>query len=182
MEFKISRLTASAFVNTTHPLQTWALPRRLSVKINVDVAIGLFHSFLALVARDWRGDLVFACSKKAKTTFPLQAEAEAVRWAITLVARLEADNVIIETDSKICHDSIHELILPPPWRIAPILADLKSLLVSYSNVSVLWVPRLANMTAHSLAKWSLACNFFGSFDWGSCPHCFAAVIKKERLS
>ena len=31
-----------------------------------------------------------------------------------LAARLEADSVIIETDSKICHDSIHELILPPP--------------------------------------------------------------------
>ena len=71
MEFKISRLIASTFVNNTHPLQTWAPPRRLSVKINVDAAIGPFHSSLALVARDWRGDLVFACSKKAKTTFPL---------------------------------------------------------------------------------------------------------------
>ena len=60
--------------------------------------------------------------------------------------------------------------------------DLKSLLVSYSNVSVHWVPRLANMAAHSLAKWSLARNFFGSFDWGSCPLSFAVVIKKERLS
>ena len=80
MEFKISRLIASTFVNNTHPLQTWAPPRRLSVKINVDAAIGPFHSSIALVARDWRGDLVFACSKKAKTTFPLQAEAEAVRW------------------------------------------------------------------------------------------------------
>ena len=71
MEFKISRLTAFAFVNTTHPLQTWVPPRRLYVKINVNAAIGPFHSSLALVARDWRGDLVFACSKKAKTTFLL---------------------------------------------------------------------------------------------------------------
>ena len=126
--------------------------------------------------------MVFACSQKAKTTFPLQAEAEAVRWAISLAAKLEANNVIIETDSKICHDAIHELILPPPWRIASILVDLKSLLVSYSNVSVFWVPRLANMVAHSLAKWSPACNFFGSFDWGNCPLCFASIIKKERLS
>ena len=181
MEFKISRLVATVSVNITHPLQPWSPPRRLSVKINVDAAIGPFHSSLALVARDWRGDLVFACSQKAKTTFPLQPEVEAVRWAISLATKLEADNVIIETDSKICHDAIHELILPPPWRIASILADLKSLLVSYSNASVVWVPRLANMAAHSLAKWSLACNFFGSFDWGSCPLCFAFVIKKERL-
>ena len=136
------------------------------------------YSSLALAARDWRGDLVFSCSQKAKTTFPLQAEAETMRWAIYLAA----ENVIIETDSKIYHDAIHELILPPPQRIASILADMQSLLVTYSNVSVFWVPRLANMATHSLAKWSLACNFFGSFDWGSCPLCFASVIKKERLS
>ena len=44
MEFKNSRLTASDFVNISHPLQSWAPPRRLSVKINVDAAIGPFHS------------------------------------------------------------------------------------------------------------------------------------------
>ena len=76
------------------------------------------------MARDRRGDLVFACSQKAKTTFPLQVEAEAVRCAIFLAAKLEVKNVIIETDFKICHDAIHELILPPPWRIASILADM----------------------------------------------------------
>ena len=52
MEFKNSRLIAFAFVNITHPLQTWAPPRRLSVKINVDATISPFHSSLALVARD----------------------------------------------------------------------------------------------------------------------------------
>ena len=87
------------------------------------------------MARDWRGDLVFACSQKAKTTFPLQAEVEAVRWTIFLATKLEVDNVIIEIDSKICHDTIHELILTPPWRIASILTDMQSLLVTYSNVS-----------------------------------------------
>jgi len=75
------------------------------------------------VAKDWRGDLVFACSQKAKTTFPLQVEAEAVRWALSMAAKLEVENVIIETDSKIFHDAIYELILLPPWRIASFLAD-----------------------------------------------------------
>ena len=71
--------------------------------------------------------------------------------------------------NKLNNDAIHKLILPPPWRIASILADMQSLFVT--NVSVFWVPRLANMAAHSLAKWSLVCNFFGSFDLGSCPLC-----------
>ena len=102
-----------------------------------------------------------------------------MRWVLSLAAKLEAKNVFIEIDSKICHYAIRKLILPPPWRIASILADMQSLLVTYSNVSVFWVPRLANMAAHSLAKWSLTCNFFGSFDWDSCPPCFASVIRKE---
>ena len=40
MEFKISRLVAYSSVNINHPLQTWSPPRRLSVKIDVDAAIG----------------------------------------------------------------------------------------------------------------------------------------------
>ena len=182
MEFKISRPVATSSVNIIHPLQTWSPPRRLSIKINVDETVGPNYSSLALMARDWRGDLVFACSQKAKTIFPLQVEAKAVRWVLSLATKLEVENVIIETDSKICHDAIHELILPSPWRIASILVDMQSLLVTYSNVSIFWIPRLANMAAHSLAKWSLTCNFFGFFDWGSCPFCFASVIRRERLS
>ena len=77
------------------------------------------------MARDhWKGDLFFACSQKAKTTFPLQVETKAIRWALSLAAKLETENFIIETDSKICHDVIHELILPPPWRMTSILANL----------------------------------------------------------
>ena len=77
------------------------------------------------MARDhWKGDLVFACSQKAKTTFSPQAETKAIRWALSLAAKLETENFIIETDSKICHDAIHELILPPPWRMTSILANL----------------------------------------------------------
>ncbi|KAM4069631.1 hypothetical protein ACB094_12G104000 [Castanea mollissima] len=36
-------------------------------------------------------------------------------------------------------------------------------LYAMSNVFVSWVRRLANMRAHSLAKWSLSCNYFWFF-------------------
>ena len=52
MEFKISRPVATSSVNINHPLQTWSPPRRLSVKINVDAAIGPNYSSLTLVAKD----------------------------------------------------------------------------------------------------------------------------------
>ena len=67
----IARPVATASVNITHPLLPWSPPRHLSIKINVDAAIDPNYPSLALAARDWRGDLVFSCSQKAKTTFPL---------------------------------------------------------------------------------------------------------------
>ena len=47
------------------------------------------------------------------------------------------------------------------------------------KVFVCWVPRLCNMTSHSLAKWSLTCNFFGSFDFDNSPPSFVSIIQGE---
>jgi len=38
-----------------------------------------------------------------------------------------------------------------------------------SNFYVLWVPRLANLSIHTLARWSLNSKVFGFFDLDSCP-------------
>ena len=78
-EFKNSRSAEMVSVRPTELLQAWSPPRHFSIKINVDAAIGIKFSAVAAVARDWRGRLVFACSQKVNTTFPLQAEAEAVK-------------------------------------------------------------------------------------------------------
>ncbi|KAK9988528.1 hypothetical protein SO802_028767 [Lithocarpus litseifolius] len=40
---------------------------------------------------------------------------------------------------------------------------------------------LCNMAPHSLAKWSLACNFFSSFDLGNNPPSFVSVVQKEAV-
>uniref|UniRef100_A0A2N9F9G4 RNase H type-1 domain-containing protein n=1 Tax=Fagus sylvatica TaxID=28930 RepID=A0A2N9F9G4_FAGSY len=62
-------------------VQKWSLPAEGWVKINVDAALGDSHSSLAMVVRDWRGTGVLAISRKANTSIPLQAEAEALLWA-----------------------------------------------------------------------------------------------------
>ena len=41
------------------------------------------------------------------------------------------------------------------------------MLSALTNAFMSWVPRHANMAAHTLAKWYLSCNFFGSFGLGS---------------
>ena len=70
----------------------------MSFKINVDAAVGLRFSSIAAVARDWRRELVFADSMKVNTTLPLLAEAEAIKWALSLVPAMGNDYIIVESD------------------------------------------------------------------------------------
>ena len=49
-------------------VQSWSPLARYSIKINVDVAVGSNSASIATVVRDWRGELVFACSQKVNTT------------------------------------------------------------------------------------------------------------------
>ena len=56
------------------------------IKINLDAAVGWANLFpcLVVVAKDWRGDLIFTCLNKANTNSPFQVEVEALRWVISL--------------------------------------------------------------------------------------------------
>jgi hypothetical protein len=56
--------------------------------------MGHSHAVIAVVARDWRGSLVFACSKKVNTNVPVQAEAEALRWSACLALDWNLSNVV----------------------------------------------------------------------------------------
>lgn len=46
----------------------WAKPEKNAIKINYDAAVGVEDSAVALIARDWRGNLVFSISYKVNTS------------------------------------------------------------------------------------------------------------------
>ena len=135
-EFKNSRFADMVFVRLMELLHAWSPPRRFSIKINVDAAIGLKFYVVVSMARVWRGRLVFACSQKVNTTFPLQFEAEAVKWALLLVAKLEAESIYIETDSKICCDALINPSQTFHWRIRSKVMEIQILLSALSNVFI----------------------------------------------
>ena len=115
----------------------------------MDAAIGPHCSSIAFVARDWRWELVFACSKRMNTILPLQAEAEAIKWALTLAANLEFEAIIIELDSQVCSNLLSNLEAAPLWRIKSICEDsqilwhllLRSLFVGCPGCAI-WLPTL----------------------------------------
>lgn len=78
----------------------WSKPDREPIKINVNVACNLESSSIVVVARDWRGEVLFVCSKRMNTTFPLQAEVEAIIQALNLALNLDVGSIYIESDSN----------------------------------------------------------------------------------
>ena len=102
---------------TAKHVSHWSIPAHSITKISCDVAVGKNNFVLSIVARDWRGNLVFAHSKKAHTNVPVQAEAEAFRWAIWVASQCNLQKVVIVGDSKICLETIIEKCLEILWKI-----------------------------------------------------------------
>ena len=84
----------------------WCCPSQGMLKLNCDAAVGDLSSCIAVVTRDWRGQLVFAISQKVNTNIPVQAKANAILLAVHFVLNFSFCNCIIESDCKVCIDAI----------------------------------------------------------------------------
>ncbi|XP_075663409.1 uncharacterized protein LOC142632997 [Castanea sativa] len=163
--FKHRKVRSSPQIRGNRVPSLWLKPGNGSFKINVDAAVGAYHFAVAVIARDWRGELVFTCSKKVNTTLPLQADL----WAVQIAEHFTSAPVMIEGDSQVCYRSITVQGMDTPWTIENIIHSVKSLASNLPFLSFRWVPREANEATHSLAKWSLLYSMYGSFDFGNSP-------------
>ena len=141
----------------------WEKPGRGVIKLNCDAAVGMEFSCVAVVARDWRGELVFALSKKAKTIIPLQAEMEAIWWSVQALHH-GFSAVCFESDSSSCIEVLLKPAASIPWRIRRCILDVLSLAADFPGWSFRWIRREANGAADSLSKWSIKNLLWGSFD------------------
>ena len=154
----------------------WSCPGPGTMKINCNATIGKDYSVIAIVARDWRGALVFALSKKVNTNVPLQAEAEALLLSVQLAGSFIGIKVVIEGDSKTCIEALRTQNLDVPWRISNCLTEIYHLTSLLSYCSFIWVRREVNHAAHELATWSLQNQITSSFDFGVGPPSLANIL------
>ena len=166
----------------TRRFSYWSKPACGHIKINCDAAIGPSYSVIAIVARDWRGSLLFALSKKVNTNIPVQAEAEALRWSVLIAVDRKLQKVMFENNSQICINAITLASFKPPWRIHGLILDIEATTKYIPGSAFNWVYREANEAAHQLANWSLKNAFFGPFDLNHAPSSFISVISNEAVS
>ena len=130
----------------------WSPPPAGTIKLNVDAAVGLTSTAMAVLARDHTGAPIKIWAKKYVRCLPIQAEAAAVLWAINLASAEGWSRIIIEGDSKICFHALSDKGSLPPWSISNIVSDVFSVSLSFISVSFVWVKRVCNMAAHAAAK------------------------------
>lgn len=105
--------------------------------------------------------MFFAKVKKVDTNIPIQAEVEAIHWAISLASRLNIHN--IESDSEIYIDAVKAPKQRIPWRLLNFVDEVQTLAVHFSLLDVSWVNHDSNKAAHVLARWTLKNSVSGFF-------------------
>ena len=129
------------------PFYSWIRLEQGAVKINCDAAVGLGHSLIVIVARDWRGDLIFSMSKWVETNLPIQAEAEAINLVTCVAVNRGFEHVVVESDVKACIDALKAPFDEVPWRISSITADTLLWAFCGQHFVFRWSPRESNKTA-----------------------------------
>ena len=93
------------------------------MKINCNAAMGMDYSFISIVARDWRGVLIFSLSKQVETNLLLQAKVKTINLMTCLAVEWGFENVVVKSDAKTCIKALKTSIDAVPWRITIISAD-----------------------------------------------------------
>ena len=138
----------------------WKAPAQNLYKVNCDAALDLARCRVGcgVVIRNAEGLVMAASSQRLVASFPPHiAEASAIRVGIQLAIDTGLNPITVESDAAVVVNWINgELDLLS--EVGTIITDIKYLLHQIQCVAVTFVPRLANMVAHCLAKFALSCD------------------------
>ena len=91
-------------------LARWSPPPPCYIKLNTNVALSSTRTALAVIAKDSNGSICNIWTKLLSQRSPLQAKAKALLWAAHIANQENWSYIFLESDSKICIDSLSSSI------------------------------------------------------------------------
>jgi ribonuclease HI len=123
---------------------------------------------------------VVRCMVKEGLSNPLAAEAWAGGQALKFGRELHLNNIILEGDAKIVVDAIN-LGETNGSKIGILVEDMKLMMLGFPQCTVCAVGRVANSTAHVIARMAIRENV--EHTWRSYnPECIHEIVMKESVS
>lgn len=157
--------TATSDQKETNEAQLkWSKPPEGFLKLNVDASIDSTNGKMGFgcVIRDEHGKFVAARGIQWNGVFsPREAEATAIREALSWIKSLSLDKVYIETDSLQVVNSLNSFLGESSFHV--ILNDIKNVLCDFSHVFLSFVKRSANGVAHAIARQAVSST--GCSEW-----------------
>ena len=93
--------------STSHNILRWKAPKLGTIKLNVDAALSKDRVVIAVVAQNSQGMLIKAWAKLTDTLEPTLVEVAAINWALELAEEEEFKQICIESDAKVCVDTLN---------------------------------------------------------------------------
>ncbi|GLT35678.1 hypothetical protein SLA2020_101090 [Shorea laevis] len=147
----------------------WTRPPPEFMKINVDASYvsNCDLAALAMVGRNFDGELLIGRTWRCSASSPLMAEASALLKAIQYATDMGLNYVIFESDNEALISYAQEAFKPSPWEISSIIRSIRGLSSSKPSYSFSFVPREGNRVADWVARATARgqCPYY----WAHCP-------------
>jgi hypothetical protein len=93
--------------NTRHNILRWKASELGTIKLNIDAALSKDRVVIVVLARNSQDMLIKAWAKLTDTLEPTLAEVAAINWALELAEEEEFKHICIESDAKVCVDTLN---------------------------------------------------------------------------
>lgn len=165
---KLPRRERVQFVQN-QPSARWRPPNVDVVKVNTDASFNR-HSNIAcvgVIARDFKGHILFGITKKFPATSPLLAEALALREAVAVASNFGVTRVLFENDNL---NLINACRGEDKWgEIQTIIQDISLYKTHFQKVGFTWVEIRGNAVAHQLAHLAMTNSLPLHWRWSTPP-------------
>ena len=159
----------------------WLSPRGGFIKLNFDGSKSSAGAAAGFVLRNWNGGFIMAGTRFLEHASVIVAEATAMRDGIRAALNAGFRQILVEGDNQIVIKAIQDQ-MHTPWRIAPILEDIRHMISSCEAIFFTHIYREGNQAADWMAKYGclLRCHSLSIFSSPPCRE-FLFILIDDNL-